>query len=119
MFSWLSPNNITDFNEDISPLLQYLYKNDLVPASLYLGAVQFGSETFHATSNVTFSVNDFSINMTSTGSPDGDILTPLASGQPQPNGLPDKSGSAGSLQLPSMISLLMFMMALGGALRFV
>jgi xyloglucan-specific endo-beta-1,4-glucanase len=59
VYSWLASTNITNFNRDISPLLHYLWRNLSVAETNYLGIVQYGTETFHSTSNVTFSAQDF------------------------------------------------------------
>lgn len=61
VFTWVSPANDTSFDEDISPLLQYLWRNELVSADARLGLVEFGSETYHSGSNVTFSARDFAM----------------------------------------------------------
>jgi len=63
VFSWLAADNITNFNNDISPLFNYLVNHNLMPTSTYLGTVQFGTETFHATSNVTFKASNFVLDM--------------------------------------------------------
>jgi len=61
VFTWLAGSNITTFNKDISPLFGYLTEHNFLPNTTYLGIVQFGTETFHATSNVTFSATDFNM----------------------------------------------------------
>jgi Glycosyl hydrolase family 12 len=61
VYSWLASSNITSFNDDISPLFTYLTNNNLLPNTTYLGIVQFGTETFHATSNVTFSASNYNL----------------------------------------------------------
>jgi xyloglucan-specific endo-beta-1,4-glucanase len=63
VFSWLAADNITSFHNDISPLFNYLVDHNLMPTSTYLGTVQFGTETFHATSNVTFSASNFGLDI--------------------------------------------------------
>ncbi len=65
VYSWLASSTIENFDEDISPLIAYLWKQKYISESIYLGTVQFGSETFHADANVTFSVQDFSITVAS------------------------------------------------------
>jgi xyloglucan-specific endo-beta-1,4-glucanase len=64
VFSWLAASNITSFNFDISPLFDYLTSHNLLPATTYLGSVQYGTEAFHATSNVTFSASNFNLKVT-------------------------------------------------------
>jgi xyloglucan-specific endo-beta-1,4-glucanase len=64
VFSWLATSNITNFNFDVSPLLDYLTNHNLLPETTYLGSVQFGTEAFHATSNVTFLASNFNLDVT-------------------------------------------------------
>lgn len=54
---------------DISPLIHYLWLHKLISESNHLGIVQFGTEEFHSTSNVTFSAKEFNLS--------------VAAGQPQ------------------------------------
>jgi xyloglucan-specific endo-beta-1,4-glucanase len=61
VYSWLASGDLSSFSGDISPLLHYLWRHSYISKSTYLGIVQFGSEAFHATSNVTFMATDFSI----------------------------------------------------------
>lgn len=42
-------------------MLQYLWRNDLLPADAQLGLVEFGSEAYHSGNNVTFSASSFSM----------------------------------------------------------
>ncbi|KAG4415011.1 hypothetical protein IFR04_011832 [Cadophora malorum] len=71
VFGWLPSTNVTDFKEDFSPLVHYLWRHKLIDESLYLGIVQFGSETFHASSNVVFSAHDYNLSVApGTPSPD-------------------------------------------------
>lgn len=63
VYSWLAPGNIYDFNEDISLLLHYLWRHKYIDESNFLGTVQFGTETFHSTSNVTFSTQNFNLSV--------------------------------------------------------
>ncbi|ROV97272.1 hypothetical protein VSDG_04789 [Cytospora chrysosperma] len=63
VFTWVSPADQTSFDEDIAPLLQYLWRNELVSADARLGLVQFGSEAYHSGNNVTFSAADFNMDV--------------------------------------------------------
>ena len=45
------------FADDISPLLQYLWRNGLVSPGSYVGIIGFGTEGYHANGNVTFSAS--------------------------------------------------------------
>ena len=60
--------NLQNFAVDISPLLTALVKNNLVPANVSVGTVDFGTEAFHSFSNVTFSAADYSMDMCINGS---------------------------------------------------
>jgi hypothetical protein len=44
--------------------MHYLWRHNFIPESTYLGIVQFGTETFHSHSNVTFQVHDFDMSVT-------------------------------------------------------
>lgn len=73
--------NITDFNEDISPLLQALWRNKLIPGDAFLGLVEFGTEAFHSDKNITFTVSHFGMNLTSGTAPN--LATTTATTCPQ------------------------------------
>jgi xyloglucan-specific endo-beta-1,4-glucanase len=65
-FSWLAPvdANLEYINADYSPLLHFLWQNNMLPDSAYLGSVQFGSEIFYSSGvNVTFEASgcDFEV----------------------------------------------------------
>ncbi|KAL9100850.1 MAG: hypothetical protein Q9163_003816 [Psora crenata] len=64
VYTWLADKNLTSLSAgtDFSPLLRYLYRNDLLPASTFLGTLQVGSETYHAQRKVQFQIMD--LNMT-------------------------------------------------------
>jgi hypothetical protein len=64
--SWLALSNQSDFEADATPLINYLTNNSLVETDAYMGILQFGSETWHSTANVTFDVTSFNLNVTST-----------------------------------------------------
>ncbi|ROW06362.1 hypothetical protein VPNG_07541 [Cytospora leucostoma] len=63
VFTWVSPTDQTSFDEDIAPLLQYIWRNELVSADARLGLIQFGSEAYHSGNNVTFSAADFTLDV--------------------------------------------------------
>ncbi|KAK0112485.1 hypothetical protein ONS96_001722 [Cadophora gregata f. sp. sojae] len=76
VYGWLASTNITDFDEDISPLLHYLWRHKLIDDSNYLGIVQFGSEAFHAKAEVVFSAQDYKLSIaggTPSPEPSGDV----------------------------------------------
>lgn len=55
----MSPADQTSFDEDVAPLLQYLWRRGLVSADARLGLVEFGSEAYRSGDNVTFSAAGF------------------------------------------------------------
>ncbi|KAJ0108455.1 hypothetical protein J7T55_002059 [Diaporthe amygdali] len=77
VYSWVSPADQTSFDEDITPLLQYLWRNELVSADARIGLVEFGSEAYHSGNNVTFSAGDFDMNVW-LGTPVKFELNPVA-----------------------------------------
>ncbi|KAL9130970.1 MAG: hypothetical protein Q9217_000959 [Psora testacea] len=67
VYTWLADRNLTTVpaGTDFYPLLQYLYQNNLIPASTYLGVLQVGTETYHAHDKVLFEIEG--LNMTVSG----------------------------------------------------
>ncbi|KAK0718525.1 concanavalin A-like lectin/glucanase domain-containing protein [Lasiosphaeria miniovina] len=63
VFTWVAATNETGFTADISPLLQYLWRNGLVSADSNVGLVSFGSEAYHSRGNVTFSASRFDMHL--------------------------------------------------------
>jgi hypothetical protein len=63
VFTWVANTDKTSFAGDISPLLQYLWRNGLVSAGSYLGLVGFGSEAYHSRGHVTFSASGYAIDV--------------------------------------------------------
>lgn len=90
VYSWQSSqmDNTTfvggqGFQANFAPLLQYLWQFGLVPPDLFLGTVQFGSETFFAGHEATFSANDPNMTIETVNSggsgtgASGTVLSPL------------------------------------------
>lgn len=48
---------------DFAPLLGFLSAQNMVPADVFLGTVQFGTETFSASSPVNFTVTSYQASM--------------------------------------------------------
>ncbi|KAK3939333.1 concanavalin A-like lectin/glucanase domain-containing protein [Diplogelasinospora grovesii] len=69
VFTWMATTNETSFSAEISPLLQYLWRNGLVPSNSSLGLVEFGSEAYHSESNVTFSATSFDAELVTGAAP--------------------------------------------------
>lgn len=64
VFTWVASTNTTTFSGDLSPGIKYLWQNGFVPENNFLGVVQFGTETLHATEYVTFTASNIGINVT-------------------------------------------------------
>ncbi|KAK0630912.1 concanavalin A-like lectin/glucanase domain-containing protein [Bombardia bombarda] len=69
VFTWMATANRTGFSAEISPLLQYLWRNGLVSVDSHLGIVSFGSEAFHSEGNVTFSASEFDLHLVTGAAP--------------------------------------------------
>ena len=69
MLSWVATANRTSFAAEVSPLLQYLWRNGLVSAGSSVGVVSFGSEAFHSDGNVTFAAADFDMHLVEGAAP--------------------------------------------------
>jgi hypothetical protein len=106
------------FADDISPLLQYLWRNDLVSPGSYVGIIGFGTEGYHANGNVTFSASKCHANVLVGPAPTLDIpemsetatnpATSTSSDSSPTGSLPadDSSSAAGRLRGPWLSSLL-------------
>lgn len=94
VFTWVAPRDETNFDEDVSPLLQYLWRKKLVSADARLGLVEFGSEAYHSGANVTFSASEFSMQLL-TGHPPKYELNPIGDGCEKPVSPPAKEGGTG------------------------
>ncbi|KAH6624150.1 concanavalin A-like lectin/glucanase domain-containing protein [Chaetomium sp. MPI-SDFR-AT-0129] len=83
VFTWAATSRQTSFAADISPLLEYLWRNDLVSSESHLGLVGFGTEGSHADKNITFSSSRYEVEV-SLGPAPGSTATPSPS-QASPN----------------------------------
>ncbi|KAM7184384.1 Concanavalin A-like lectin/glucanase domain containing protein [Naviculisporaceae sp. PSN 640] len=63
VFSWVSNTTRTNFESEVSPLLQYLWKNELISGDTNIGLVSFGTEAFISSGNITFSATDFRMSL--------------------------------------------------------
>lgn len=79
---------------DFAPLLYFLREQNMVPADVYLGTVQFGSETFAASTEVNFTVTSFEASMKATdGRSEGTAgMREVASGSGSSGGRPKSVG---------------------------
>ncbi|KAK0737176.1 concanavalin A-like lectin/glucanase domain-containing protein [Apiosordaria backusii] len=69
VFSWVAAENAPSFSAEVSPLLQYLWREGLVSAGSFVGVVAFGSEAFRSVDNVTFSATDFEMHLDTGAAP--------------------------------------------------
>ena len=69
VLTWMATTNKTSFAAEISPLLQYLWRNGLVSPGSNIGLVSFGTEAYHAEGNVTFSGSEFDIALVTGAAP--------------------------------------------------
>jgi len=66
VFTWVAHGNTTTFNSDINPLLEQLAQFGGPQDTDHLGYVAFGSEALYSLQNVTFSVPDLEMDLTTT-----------------------------------------------------
>jgi xyloglucan-specific endo-beta-1,4-glucanase len=69
VYSWYAKTNIKNFDFDVTPLIKELSTSNFVPLNTYIGTVEFGSEAFFATENITFSASKFDMFLESKNSP--------------------------------------------------
>ncbi|KAK4201911.1 concanavalin A-like lectin/glucanase domain-containing protein [Triangularia verruculosa] len=69
VFSWVAAENALSFSAEVSPLLQYLWREGLVSAGSFVGVVAFGSEAFRSVDDVTFSASDFDMALDTGAAP--------------------------------------------------
>lgn len=53
VYSWVPTENVDKIEGDLMELLDIVVQSGNLTSDLYLGVVQFGTETVHATENVT------------------------------------------------------------------
>ncbi|KAJ2898765.1 putative Glycoside Hydrolase Family 12 [Zalerion maritima] len=63
VLTWVAAENVTEFDAEVLPLIEYLLDNDFVDGDDILGLVEFGSEAFYATDNVTFSAYNMEVTL--------------------------------------------------------
>ncbi|KAK3295402.1 concanavalin A-like lectin/glucanase domain-containing protein [Chaetomium fimeti] len=97
VFTWAAQSNETSFSADISPLLQYLWRNGLVSAGSNMGLIGFGTEGYHADGNVTFSATRYDANVLIGPAPTLN-MAPIPTLESTPSAVP--SPSAGRLYRP-------------------
>jgi xyloglucan-specific endo-beta-1,4-glucanase len=99
---------MSDFDFDLTTLLQALWKNNLVPSNASLGLIEFGSEAFHSDQNVTFAVSEFGMDLAPGPSPELNIT--VASGRCHsiaPLSRPFRAGSFHVLCVAFVLSLVL------------
>ncbi|KAK1635909.1 concanavalin A-like lectin/glucanase domain-containing protein [Colletotrichum phormii] len=65
VFTWVTRNgsDVTQFDEDITPLLKFVLDSGEIDSDSWLGLVEFGSEAWHSPENITFSAAHFSMDL--------------------------------------------------------
>jgi hypothetical protein len=54
---------VQDVQFDIAPLLKAMVEHSLIDSNATLGLIELGSEAFFSTQNVTFSVQNYTVNL--------------------------------------------------------
>lgn len=76
VFSWVANSTQTAFAGEVTPLLEYLWRNGLISGETNIGLVSFGTEAFVSSGNVTFSASDFKLSL-ETGEAPNRAVPPL------------------------------------------
>ncbi|OLN96031.1 Endoglucanase cel12A [Colletotrichum chlorophyti] len=65
VFTWVTRNgeDVNQFDEDITPLLEYVLESGEIDKESWLGLVEFGSEAWHSPENITFSAANFAMEL--------------------------------------------------------
>jgi hypothetical protein len=96
--SWLAASNVETVAMDIAPLFRAM--QPFMAQGLTLGLVQFGSECFFSTDNVTFGVSNFSLSFTTqttSGSPSTTTIVPSSTKKGDSNLIRPSTGFVGFL----------------------
>lgn len=109
VFTWAAEANETSFAADISPLIQYLWRNGLISPGSNLGLIGFGTEGYHADGNVTFSAASCDVNVLAGPAPTL-IIAPIPTAADAPS-------AAGRLRQP-WLSTSLSISGITGALLF-
>ena len=65
VYTWVAKQNQPSFDEEVTPLIQYLIRQALLTTNDFLGVVEFGTEAFYSTGNITFSASSFHMDLQS------------------------------------------------------
>ncbi|KAM3072544.1 hypothetical protein ACMFMG_009338 [Clarireedia jacksonii] len=64
IYSWWPNQNLSSLTAlDVSPLLNYLWRQVYIPSDIYVGAVQWGNDARHSNKNLTFDVYTVGMNI--------------------------------------------------------
>ncbi|KAI1073555.1 nucleotide-diphospho-sugar transferase [Whalleya microplaca] len=63
VYTWVAKTTQTSFDHEISPLLQYLWRNGLISSNLKLGLSEFGTEAYNSGGNVTLVASSYSMSI--------------------------------------------------------
>ena len=69
VFSWLAEKNLTSMDADYGPLLKYMWTNDLLNGTLWLGQLEFGTELMHAAATTVFNATMETLRIFRPGEP--------------------------------------------------
>ena len=69
VFSWLAEKNLTSMDADYGPLLKYLWTNDLLNGTLWLGQLEFGTELMHAAATTVLNATMETLRILRPGEP--------------------------------------------------
>ncbi|KAF7191537.1 Endoglucanase cel12A [Pseudocercospora fuligena] len=104
VLTWVANRTLTTFDIDVAPLFGLLASKGLLPEEVYLGTVQFGTETFAAAEMVIFNVTSFNASIrtvqterglgNATNSQSGGATTTDSGGLPIATQVDATSGSA-------------------------
>jgi hypothetical protein len=110
VFTWAAETNETSFAADISPLIQYLWRNGLISPGSNLGFIGFGSEGYYARGNVTFSASSCDVSVLAGPAPTL-LIAPIPTATDSPS-------AAGRLRQPWLSTSLPISGIVGALLVF-
>ena len=106
VFSWLAEKNLTSMDADYGPLLKYMWTNDLLNGTLWLGQLEFGTELMHAAATTVFNATVETLRVFRSGEPGAPpALNATSVASPSSTPAPTTSQlSSQTSQTPSMTS---------------
>lgn len=92
--TWVANRTLTSFNMDVAPLFGFLAYKGLLPIEVYLGTVQFGTETFSTAKQVNFSVTAFEASLLTANDTVASNTTSISSSGDSPGDSNSSSNSS-------------------------